>query len=297
MNSAPSVLCVVDLSYRSAKVIQHGAAVAEHFGARFIAATVAVSERSPADDLEMLVRGVLPASARDYDLRVVTGPPAASVLHVAREEGADLLVIGTHGARRGGDSALGSTIEAVLRNADLPVLVVPNGVGDLHSLDELCELRQIGSVLAPIDFSPLSRRDARIAAGIAGTLQIPLHLLHVSPAQSAGPGLDPAAALVQLSALRDEVARETRVDALVQQGDPADVIAAVASARHVGLVVMGLRGAGGVHGPRPGSIAYRMLCTTPTMLLALPPMLYRPVPPSIGGLEQRLHVIGLGGQP
>jgi nucleotide-binding universal stress UspA family protein len=292
MSSTPSVLCVVDLSRRSAKVIQHGAAVAEHFGARFIAATVSLPGRVPADDLEVLVRGVLPASRLDYDLRVVTGPPAATILRLAREEGADLLVIGTHGAR-GSDSAFGTTTGAVLRDADLPVLVVPNCVGDLHSLDEQRELSQIGSVLAPIDFGPLARRDARIAASIAGALQIPLLLLHVSPAQPAGRALDPAAALVQLSELRDEIARETPVEAQVLKGEPATVIAAVASERKVGLVVMGLRGAGGVDGPRPGSIAYRLLGITPTMLLALPPVLYRlAAAPAIGGVEPSLHPIG-----
>jgi nucleotide-binding universal stress UspA family protein len=297
MNSTPSVLCVVDLSHRSAKVIQHGAAVAEHFGARFVVATVGFPELPRADDLEMLIHRAVPASRLGYELRVLTGPPPATILRLAREEGIDLLVIGTHGARRGRDRGFGSTTDRVLRDTDLPVLVVPNSVGDLHSFDERGELSQIGSVLAPVDFTLLSRRDARIAASIAETLRIPLVLLHVSPAPGTGSGLEQARALVQLSELREEVARETPVEALVLAGEPADVIAAVVAERNVGLVVMGLRGAGGVRGPRQGSIAYRMLGLSPTMLLALPPVLHRTAPASSGGVEQSLHPIGFGRQP
>lgn len=213
-------------------------------------------------------------------MRVAGGPPAAAILRVAHDEGADLLVMGTHGNGGFRQGSLGSTTQAVLRHADLPVLVVPNTVSDLHSFDDRHALRNLGSVLAPIDFGPLSRRDARIASGIAETLGVPLLLVHVSPAQPADCGLDPESAVAQLSELRDTVAAATPVEILAVRGEPADAIAAIASERNVGLVVMGLRGAGGAEGPRPGSTAYRVLCTTPTMLLALPPVLRRSAPES-----------------
>ena len=285
MSSIPSVVCAVDLSHRSAQPLQHAGAVAEHFRVRLIAVTVSPAERLASNAMAALVQDVLPTSRQgtlDCEVRVADGPPAAAILRVAHEEGADLLVIGTHGNGSFRQSALGSTTQAVLRHADLPVLVVPNSVSGLHSLDDRHALHNLGSVLAPIDFGPLSRRDARIANGIAETLGVPLLLVHVSPSHTSGCGLDPVSARAQLSELRDAVAGATPVEILAVRGEPADAIAAIASERNVGLLVMGLRGAGGANGPRPGSIAYRVLCATPTMLLALPPVLRRSAADSTG---------------
>ena len=51
---------------------------------------------------------------------------------------------------------------------------------------------------------------------------------------------------------------------------PAEEIAKVVRNRQAGLVVMGLHGTPPL-GPRMGSVTYRMLCLTPTLVLALPP--------------------------
>jgi nucleotide-binding universal stress UspA family protein len=291
MSSIPSVLCAVDLSSHSGKVIQHAGAVAEHFCARLVAATITAadsmwlqddrpSDGGAADQLHALMRIVLPTLETwpaGYRMRIATGSPAATILQMARDEDVDLIVIGTRGTgayRRGG---LGSTTQGVLRYADVPVLVVPATASDLHSLDDRRELRGIENVLAPVDFGPMSRRDARVAAGIAATLGIPLLLVHVVPAGGgAATNLDCAEAREQLQALRSEILGPVTISTLVTRGQPAERIAELAAAQKAGLVVMGLRGAGGLTGPGPGAIAYRMLCLTPTMLLALPPSVRRP---------------------
>jgi nucleotide-binding universal stress UspA family protein len=55
---------------------------------------------------------------------IVSGPVAASIAQFARETGADLLVLGSHGRTGLQRRALGSVAEAVLRLAPCPVLVV-----------------------------------------------------------------------------------------------------------------------------------------------------------------------------
>jgi nucleotide-binding universal stress UspA family protein len=283
MSSIPSVVCAVDLSHRAAKVLQHAGALAEHFRARLTAVTVEPDRASAARVLSSLRRDVLERpddSSPAPHIRVATGQPAETILRLAHEEGADLLVIGTHGTGGVRGHAFGSTTREILRAATLPVLVVPNSVADLRSLDDPQELSRLGSVLAPIDFSPLSRRDARIAARIAEVLDVPLLLVHASPDTPQAPGLEPEAARAQLAELRREILGATPIETRVMPSEPASVIAAVVSERHVGLVVMGLRGAGGADGPRPGSIAYRVLCAAPTLLLALPPVLRAKAAPS-----------------
>jgi nucleotide-binding universal stress UspA family protein len=176
-------------------------------------------------------------------------------------------------------SRIRSTTEGILRQTDIPVLVV-RGVSALHSLDDRREIRNIRAVMAPIDFGPLSGRDARIAAGIAESIGIPLLLAHVTMPigcqleRGVGPaGLDQDTARARLSALRAELPPGSDTRILVSSGRPAEEIAALAAANDVGLIVMGLCGAGGSEGP--GSIAYDTVCLAPTMLLVLPPLLRR----------------------
>lgn len=60
-------------------------------------------------------------------VRVVqrTGLPVPTILAVARALRADLLVLGSHGHTAAYDLLIGSTAQAVIRRARLPVLVVP----------------------------------------------------------------------------------------------------------------------------------------------------------------------------
>jgi nucleotide-binding universal stress UspA family protein len=52
------------------------------------------------------------------------GDPADAIVTTARQWGADLIVVGTHGAGRFGSFLFGSTAQSVIRKASCPVLVV-----------------------------------------------------------------------------------------------------------------------------------------------------------------------------
>jgi nucleotide-binding universal stress UspA family protein len=56
---------------------------------------------------------------------VAVGAPADEILKAARRPAADLIVIGTRGKGGVAGLLLGSTSEAVLRRARIPVLAVP----------------------------------------------------------------------------------------------------------------------------------------------------------------------------
>lgn len=53
--------------------------------------------------------------------------PASAILGFAAQQGADLLVLGTHGASARSRSEVGSVSSAIARGAELPVLLVPPG--------------------------------------------------------------------------------------------------------------------------------------------------------------------------
>jgi nucleotide-binding universal stress UspA family protein len=60
------------------------------------------------------------------DIAVRTGDPTETIRAVAAENGAHLVVVGSHGRQGVKRAVLGSVAESVLRTAECPVLVVPN---------------------------------------------------------------------------------------------------------------------------------------------------------------------------
>ena len=67
----------------------------------------------------------------DVEELVAHGEPAAEIVRAARERGAGLIVISSHGRTGLGRILFGSTAEAVVRHAHCPVLVVkPPGGSD-----------------------------------------------------------------------------------------------------------------------------------------------------------------------
>jgi len=71
------------------------------------------------------LRDLMPASFQGpWDVDVAAGPPAETIVHVAHERGADLIVMGTHGRTGLHHMLLGSVAEKVVRLAPCPVLTV-----------------------------------------------------------------------------------------------------------------------------------------------------------------------------
>ena len=70
----------------------------------------------------------LGAEVREKGVRVremvVQGKPSAEIVRVAREETADMIVLGTHGKGMLDKALFGSTAERVIRRAPCPVLTV-----------------------------------------------------------------------------------------------------------------------------------------------------------------------------
>lgn len=89
--------------------------------------------------------------------RLVQGDVAPSICEIARNEQADLMVIGTHGRTGLARIFLGSIAEKVIRHAPCSVLVV-RGEGR--------EPQPIRHVLCAIDFSPSSERALELAASL-----------------------------------------------------------------------------------------------------------------------------------
>jgi nucleotide-binding universal stress UspA family protein len=300
MNVRPSILCPIDYSDASAGALRYAAAIAEHFVTRLIVLTVEDALLTAAMDFGTGVQWTREVSEREiatfvtdtfagdastlalceYDVAV--GKPPVEILRVARERSCDLIVISSQGLTGTRKLFFGSTTERVLRETTVPVLITPPAnPGPVHIEDAR---RLIGRIVVPVDLSPASLYQTQVARGLAEALDVPLVLVHViEPVKSRLAarinvvGLDSSRrseAEESLSDLLATVPRRLRPEALVAYGDPAEEAAKVVRDRHAGLVVMGLHGSP-MLGPRMGSVTYRMLCLSPTLVLALPPRCWR----------------------
>ncbi|HEX7842015.1 MAG TPA: universal stress protein [Kofleriaceae bacterium] len=90
-------------------------------GVAVTAGTIETTIRFRQADLEQLVAGYTPAAIEPM-LR--TGDAVGVISDVAREIGADLIIMGTHGRRGVRRALLGSIAEGVLRTAPCPVLTI-----------------------------------------------------------------------------------------------------------------------------------------------------------------------------
>ena len=122
MKEIKKILCAVDLSEHSAAVAEYATMLAKGLGASIIVGEiVSGAEKS----MDAFVAENFPGV--EAKGQVLIGYAAEEILTRANDEGADLIVMGTHG-RKGIDRILfGSVAEKVVKNASMPVLTVrPN---------------------------------------------------------------------------------------------------------------------------------------------------------------------------
>lgn len=130
------ILVPVDFSTCSNKALQYALPFARQFKADVVLLHVvvphpAVPELGPVDmeamsdgraELDTLTEKVRARNRCTALLRV--GDPAREIVEAARESGADLIILSTHGRTGLAHVLLGSTAERVVRHARCPVLVV-----------------------------------------------------------------------------------------------------------------------------------------------------------------------------
>jgi nucleotide-binding universal stress UspA family protein len=76
---------------------------------------------------ELVLRGRRDAVATSF--LIWEGDPAESIVDAAISEGADIIVIGSHGRAALGRALIGSVSDQVVRHAPCPVMVVRSAVG------------------------------------------------------------------------------------------------------------------------------------------------------------------------
>jgi len=289
------VLCPIDFSEASRGALRYAAMVAEHLKAGLLVATVNDPLLTEAAELSASVEHLPEAVRKELrrfcektfddvaecdatQFEVTTGKPAVEILRLAETHAAAIIVMSTHGLTGVRKLFFGSTTERVLRETTVPVLLTPaHDPGPVRADDVR---RAIKRILVPVDLTGATLRQVSAARDIASALDVPLLLTYVvEPVHFAVTGLPHLPnidaerrfrAEKALADLTSTIPANLRPEALVAYGDPAEEIAKVARDRDAGLIVIGLH-ASSVLGPRMGSVTYRVLCLTSTLVVALPP--------------------------
>lgn len=143
MANIKKILCAVDFSDYSPMVADYANMIAGCVGAQVVVLYVApslsqyVGFHVPPSSIESFVGEIVTGAEdtmnefikgnfKDMNVvgKVVTGYPAEEVLSIAEAEGADMIIMGTHG-RKGIDRILfGSVAEKVVKSSKVPVLTV-----------------------------------------------------------------------------------------------------------------------------------------------------------------------------
>jgi nucleotide-binding universal stress UspA family protein len=181
--------------------------------------------------------------------RLEEGDPASTIVAVAREIGADLIVMATHGHGPFRRFILGSVTAKVLHDADCPVWT---GVHlEAHSVDEVHFRR----VAAAIDLGPQSERVLLWASRFASATGAELRALHATPnlEGKAREYFDPDWRTHVVSAARDEVARlqervGTTAQLTVDSGDATPTVCRLAGELAADVLVIGRGSSSGPFG-------------------------------------------------
>lgn len=214
----------------------------------------------------------------DVDRHLREGIPSEQIGQAALEQGADLVVVGTHGRTGLDHIMLGSTAERVIKQAPCPVLTVR--VAPIHGEKDVDAPPCIRHVLVPVDFSSPSLDALEYAIQIVDRFGAGLTLVHV---------LEPIYYDLELGLgrIEQEVQKRThweaQLDGLAQVvrerglpagsvvlgGIPSESIMTYARGQGCDVIVMGTHGRRGLTRLRYGSVAESVLRQAPCPVLTV----------------------------
>jgi nucleotide-binding universal stress UspA family protein len=197
---------------------------------------------------------------------VVTGHPVEVILDVSHREGADLVVVASHGMSGVARAFFGSVTEGLLRRTDRSTLVVP---AEWTMPAPKPAGPGIGPMVVGIDFSSSSIAAAGAACRLAESFMTSVELVHVVPAlpvlERWRPHAD-AATAERVDLARRDMARiagnlqtPVAVTTRVETGSVPDRLAEVAApwSQRQPFILLGRRSAD--RGGAPGAVAFRVL--------------------------------------
>ncbi len=275
------ILAATDFSRRSDLALERAARVAKVSGAGLDIVHVLDSERplSFSETDRRLAAAYADDLREKYGcpVRLETGDPFASILEVAAEFNADLIVVGEPRRSSLRDFFAGTTAERTIRNSPRPILLVKSGANALYQ-----------NPMLTLDFSPVSARAAEMVGTLSwlspGGRSSALHVFD-TPAVAVMTRAHSSSDEINAYILEERVKAESRLRAFLTEhglqhsaalvrpsgASVARTICDTAAAIGADLIITGTRARTGVSRLVLGSIAEEILRLSPVDVLAVPP--------------------------
>ena len=254
-------------------------AVPSHAESHLLAIAQEQNERNVARGALSQVRSRLTHAGLDSETVVVGGPPAQVILDAAVIQGADLIVMTTHGESGFQRWMYGSVAEDVLRRAPMPVLLVP------RTATAAWPASQPPSVLILLDGSPLAERVLAPAGAVAAALGARVRLLRILEPPPVSTYAHMPQLAVTLRAQERDLGRQyldglrgrlpdglasVETQAALGHG-PASAIHQIAVAEQFDLIALASHGRGGLSRMLLGSVAAELVQRATIPLLIVGP--------------------------
>jgi nucleotide-binding universal stress UspA family protein len=193
------------------------------------------------------------------------GAPALSILDIANDQHADLIVMGTHGRRGLPHLLMASVTEEVVRKAKCPVLSIGPGLHQRFDVNP-----RIHRILFPTDLTEHSMHALPLVASVGVEEEASVDCVHVMPRRSSG-SLPLTEDIEHMQTkMRSLLCRHLNPrfhsNCLIDFGDVAERIVANAIIHESDLIVLGV-GTRGFIDRHYEHITYRVIAEAPCPVL------------------------------
>jgi len=217
--------------------------------------------------LDQFVDGVVPQNLRVLKT-IERGDPCDAILKNAKETGADLIVMGTHGHSGYERYFVGSVTNKVLHKSALPVLVVCRQ--SHHFIRENASRPvEIKKILCALDFEDNTQEIANLALSMARMHQSEINFFHAVPkSKSNGRMEQKETTIAKLREFVDPAKEDwCSVRFQVTPGQPAEEILKIIQEDQIDLLVLGHHSKKPIEELFLGSVAKRVITDSPCPVL------------------------------
>lgn len=274
-----TIVVATDLSRTSSAALQCARLLASAYGARVVLAHVIdpVSYANLSDVPQQVLEEMTEVAREEMDRLaeefLSAGIPSNSevrqgvvthlLLQVIEQYKADLVVLGTRGAKGVGPVAVGTVAEQLVRLAPCPVMAVA-----ADAVSASAEALAGGEILVPIEVGAASGKAIAAAQSLASHLRRGILLLHARTPAEILADTDPCAATTA-NLNSGKTYASVPVRCLVKDGSPSDVIAAVAAESRVSMIVLAVNRES--RSKTAHGTAYEVITRARTPVLFIPP--------------------------
>lgn len=273
-----TIVVATDLSGQSEAALEYARKLASHYGARIVLAhgldplDYAALDGLPGgvlDNLSNSARAALDQLAQDLlragihsHSEIRQGAIAQTLVDVARQYSAGLIVLGTRGMAGAGPVVVGAIAEQVVRLAPCAVLAV---AADWNAGAN--RPTPGGPILLALERNEATQAAVATAYSLAEVFQRPLLVLHARAAAEVAAFLNPPELRLDEYGIRS--GGPVQIRSIVKDGDPVQTVAEAIAQHHPSILVAGVKRSSHLAGPH--GTAFALLARSRVPVLCVPP--------------------------